>query len=110
VVKQTKLSAAETLVAKLGNKAFPLATGCLDYFPDALMEVALVSMLGNEQHNPGEPLHWSKGKSNDHADAAIRHLRLRGTRDSNGARHSGEAAWRALANLQIEIEKEREEE
>jgi hypothetical protein len=30
----------------------------------------------------------------------------RGTRDTDGARHSAKLAWRALALLQIEIEKD----
>lgn len=95
------------------RKDRPMARGLLDYFPDALAEVAFVSMVGNEKHNPGQPLHWSKGKSDDHADCVIRHLASRGKWDIvqlNGKeykiRHSAYAAWRALANLQIEIEKE----
>jgi len=31
-----------------------------------------------------------------------------GTIDTDGVRHSAKVAWRALANLQKEIEKERE--
>ena len=57
------------------RKAIPLASGVLDYFPSALIEVAKVSQLGNDQHNPGQPLHWSRGKSFDHADTMQRHLR-----------------------------------
>jgi hypothetical protein len=60
------------------RKAAPIATGVLDYFPDALMEVARVSQIGNGQHNPGEPLHWAKEKSQDEADALMRHLADRG--------------------------------
>lgn len=89
------------------RKALPIATGVLDYFPDALAAVAEVSRIGNEQHNPGQPLHWAKGKSTDHADSLIRHLVERGTRDSDGGRHSAKVAWRALALLQTEIENER---
>ena len=37
------------------RKARPMATGVLDYFPNALMYVAYVSKVGNDQHNPGEP-------------------------------------------------------
>lgn len=88
------------------RKAHPLATGCLDYFPDALLAVAHVSKLGNDQHNPGEPLHWAKHKSRDEADALLRHLLQRGTLDSDGVRHSAKVAWRALALLQREIEEE----
>ncbi len=89
------------------RKQRPLARGVLDYFGDALMEVAYTSFLGNQQHNPGEELHWAKEKSTDHADCILRHLMARGTIDSDGVRHSAKVAWRALALLQIEIEKER---
>ena len=45
------------------RKTFPMATGLLDYFPDACAEVARISYLGNEKHNPGEPMHHARGKS-----------------------------------------------
>lgn len=89
------------------RKGYPLATGCLDYFPDALCEVAEVSRIGNDQHNPGEPLQWAKEKSADHDDSLLRHMVDRGTRDKDGSRHRAKVAWRALAALQIEIEEER---
>lgn len=89
------------------RKALPVGTGVLDYFPDALIEVARVSFVGNEQHNPGQPLHWDKSKSTDEADCLIRHFLQRGTMDSDGTRHSAKVAWRALALLQREIERER---
>jgi hypothetical protein len=88
------------------RKATPLCTGVLDYFPDALEEIARVSVAGNEQHNPGEPLHWARGKSTDHADSLLRHLKDRGKIDTDGRRHSGKLAWRALALLQTELEDE----
>lgn len=86
------------------RKNCPVATGVLDYFPDALREIARTSFAGNEQHNPGEPLHWSREKSTDEADAMIRHFLDRGTLDTDGIRHSAKMAWRALALLQKEIE------
>ena len=89
------------------RKQRPLASGVLDYFPDALLEVALVSWTGNEQHNPGTPVHWDRSKSGDEADALMRHLLERGTRDTDGMRHSAKVAWRALALLQKEIEMEK---
>lgn len=92
------------------RKSRPIATGVLDYFPDALLAVAETSKVGNDQHNPGQPLHWSKDKSSDHADALLRHLIDRGTRDSDGIRHSAKVAWRALALLQVEIEAEERQE
>lgn len=83
---------------------FPVGTGVLDYFPDALVAVARVSYEGNQQHNPGEPLHWARGKSMDQDDTLIRHFLERGGLDSDGQRHSAKLAWRALAILQLEIE------
>jgi hypothetical protein len=88
------------------RKRFPVASGVLDYFPDALVAVSEISFIGNEQHNPGQPLHWARGKSTDEADTMIRHFLQRGTRDSDGARHTAKMAWRALALLQKEIEAE----
>lgn len=86
------------------RKERPLASGVLDYFPDALLEVAYCSFIGNQQHNPGQKLHWAKEKSTDHADACLRHLKDRGTVDTDKVLHSAKAAWRALANLQFELE------
>jgi hypothetical protein len=91
------------------RKKIPLATGVLDYFPDALMEVARVSFDGNQQHNPGQPLHWAKEKSADHADTMMRHFIERFGRDSDGRRHAAKMCWRALAFLQRLIEEERGE-
>lgn len=90
------------------RKNMPIATGVLDYFPLALAAVAEVSRIGNEQHNPGQPLHWDRSKSTDEADCLIRHFIERGTFDTDGARHSAKTAWRALALLEKEIENERD--
>jgi len=89
---------------KQDRKDTPVCSGVLDYFPAALAEVARVSKAGNDQHNPGQPLHWARGKANDHADCIIRHLMERGTMDTDGMRHSAKVAWRALALLQEELE------
>lgn len=91
------------------RKAAPICSGVLDYFPLALAEVARVSKAGNDQHNPGQPLHWARGKSADHADCIARHLIERGTLDTSDPvpqRHSAKLAWRALALLQEELEAE----
>lgn len=90
------------------RKDVPLCTGVLDYFPDAIAEVAKVSRAGNEQHHPGSELHWDKSKSTDEADALARHLVQRGSLDTDGQRHSAKVAWRALALLQREIDAEKE--
>jgi hypothetical protein len=86
------------------RKRLPMCSGLLDYFPAALAEVSKVSHGANEQHNPGQPMHWARGKSTDHADCLIRHLAERGEQDTDGLRHSAKLAWRALALLQEELE------
>ena len=88
------------------RKEYPIASGVLDYFPDAIAAVAHVSWVGSQQHNPGKPLHWDRSKSTDESDALMRHFIKRGTLDSDKLRHSAKVAWRALALLQKEIEKE----
>lgn len=86
------------------RKDTPIAAGVLDYFPNALAEVARLSKAGNDKHNPGQPLHWSRAKSADHADTIVRHLIDRGTVDlEDGIRHSVKVAWRALALLEEEL-------
>ena len=92
------------------RKNTPVFSGVLNYFPDAIREVAKVSFEGNEQHNPGTELHWDRSKSGDEKDALTRHLLDAGTIDTDGMRHSAKVAWRALAMLQKEIEKEAQEE
>lgn len=92
-------------VNSAARKNMPMCSGLVDYFPDALAAVAEVSFLGNEKHNPGEPVHWARGKSMDHSDCIMRHLVERGGFDGN-TRHSAALAWRALALLQEELEAE----
>jgi hypothetical protein len=86
------------------RKTYPIATGVIDYFPDALAAVAYLSYRGNQQHNPGQPLHWAREKSTDHPDCLIRHFIQRGTVDTDEVPHSAKVAWRALAILQLELE------
>ena len=87
------------------RKAVPICTGFLDYFPDAVADVARLSKIGNDQHNPGEPMHWARGKSTDQADCILRHQMDRGTVDTDGVLHDAKVAWRAMAQLQLAIEK-----
>lgn len=88
------------------RKERPLYSGLLKYFPNALLEVANCSYVGNQQHHPDKPLHWDKSKSTDEADALMRHLLQSGTLDTDGVRHTAKVAWRALALLEREIENE----
>jgi len=104
---EKRIATAENIAKSMGvssRKGFPVATGVIDYFPDALLAIAEVSRVGNNQHNPGTPLHWDRSKSQDEADALLRHFIDRGTLDTDGLRHSAKVAWRALALLQKEIE------
>lgn len=99
------------------RKKMPVASGVLAYFPDALMCVSWISRVGNEKHNPGEPLHWAKAKSFDEPDAEVRHMldHLRGLPPDPGLEplghlgHLASKAWRALAHLQRECDRVRAE-
>ena len=81
------------------RKKFPVYSGLVAYFPNALAAVARVSYEGNEQHNPGTAIHWDRAKSGDELDAMLRHII-----DKDWPA----VAWRALANLEKELEKELE--
>jgi hypothetical protein len=97
-----KIAEAEAKAA--ARKQQPIATGVIDYFPKALIAIAECSQKGNEQHNPGTPLHWDRSKSGDESDALMRHFIDRGKIDTDGIRHSAKVAWRSLAMLQKELE------
>ncbi len=89
------------------RKQTPVFSGVINYFPDALMDVARLSWAGNEKHNPGEALHWAREKSLDHEDCVARHLiDSRAYTEEAGHRflHATCLAWRALAHLQTLIE------
>jgi hypothetical protein len=88
------------------RKQRPVYSGVMQYFPDALLEVAHCSWQGNQQHHADKPLHWDKTKSTDEPDALVRHLLQAGTRDTDGIRHTAKVAWRALALLQRELDHE----
>lgn len=88
------------------RKQYPIASGVLDYFPDAIVALAHLSYVSNEQHNPGQSLRWNRAKSGDEADTLLRHFLQRGLLDADGIRHTAKVAWRALAMLQKEIEGE----
>lgn len=93
------------------RKALPLWTFMMEYFPDAWLEVARVAVIGNNQHNPGKPLHWAREKSTDQMNTAFRHMwdYGRGTiKDTDGAYHLAKAIWRLSAELQLLIEKEQQ--
>lgn len=93
------------------RKEFPIYSGPVRYFPKALAEVAKVCKIGNDKHNPGQPLHHARGKSSDHADCIIRHMVDMSEdfgkgvgRDENGVPQVAYIAWRALALAQQWLE------
>lgn len=97
-------------MSEVSRKDMPLFSGCLMYFPLALLAVSHHSKKGNDKHNPGQPLHWSKDKSKDHADCIARHLMDIGPNWDNldpetGSYHAAALAWRALALLQTVLER-----
>lgn len=92
----------------MNRKEYPIFTGLIKYFPDALMEVSHVSYIGNKQHHENKPLHWDRTKSSDHLDSMMRHLTNHANGeifDEDNVRHLSKCAWRILAQLQLELEK-----
>ena len=95
------------------RKAIPVFSGFIAYFPLAIVAVAELSRIGNDQHNPGKPLHWDRSKSGDELDAQMRHLvdvAIEGENatDTDNVLHLTKNAWRALAKLQKVLEGQRE--
>jgi len=81
-----------------------IATGCVDYFPNALAAVGRHSRYGNEKHNPGEPMHWAFDKSTAHADAVLSHFTQRGQIDpETGEDYDIGALWRMLALVESRL-------
>jgi hypothetical protein len=94
------------------RKSQPVARGFLYYFPDAIKKVAELSLIANNQHHPDEPLHWDKNKSQDEADALMRHLIDAGENwdkvDDDGVLHAQKIAWRGMALLQRVLDRQHE--
>lgn len=89
------------------RKDIPIYSGFVKYFPLAMAAVAELSRKGNEQHNPGKPLHWDRSKSGDELDALMRHLTDEAagvSTDADGVAHLTKVAWRAMAQLQKMLE------
>ncbi len=92
------------------RKALQLYTFMFNYFPDAWLAMVAVARAGNEQHNPGEPLHWAREKSTDQMNAAFNHLFDYGSGiklDTDGQYHLAKVLWRVAAQLQLDIEADR---
>jgi hypothetical protein len=81
-----------------------------EYFPDAFLAEVEVAVAGNEQHNPGEKLHWAREKSIDQMNTAFRHqldYACGVKKDTDGQWHLAKAIWRLKAQLQLDIEAEK---
>ncbi len=91
------------------RKALPLFTFLTKYFPDAIVELVKVSVEGNNQHNLGQEMHWSRNKSADQLNTAMRHIFDHGmgniNDDDGRTMHLAKAAWRLLAEIQLICEK-----
>lgn len=89
------------------RKQRPVFNGFLRFFPDAIAEVAHHSFQSNQRWSPGSTeIVWQKDLSADHLDALSRHLIEYGETRNIG--YLVAVAWRAMAALQTEIEKESE--
>lgn len=90
------------------RKKTPVWSGFVKYFPRAIVAISQVSQAGNDQHNPGQPLHWAKEKSRDHFDTALRHLidHLFNPVDTDGQLHLAKAGWRILAAIETYLEEQ----
>lgn len=103
------------------RKDTPVWSGVLEYFPAAICAAARISKIGNDIHNPGEPLHHARGKSMDHTDCIARHLidyqAIKAAVEADRAggwatcqsravaeEHLGNLVWRVLAYAQEQLE------
>lgn len=105
------------------RKSLPMYTFLTQYFPDAIIELVKVSVAGNVQHNPGQPMHWARGKSTDQMETAVRHIFDHGMGNTyddeppevlacignDGTMHLAKAAWRLLAEIQLICEARQKE-
>ena len=92
--KETKILPSDSVE----RKATPVYTGFINYFPRAIAAVAKVSLNGGIQHGQTkETLHWNRALSGDELDAMMRHVL-----DKDWE----QVAWRAMANLEKQLEKE----
>jgi len=90
---------------KAERKRHPVFSGVLSYFPRTVIAMSKCSWVGNEQHNPGQPLHWDRDKSMDHDDCLIRHMMEGDAIDDDGVPHCVKVAWRANARAELILEK-----
>jgi len=84
------------------RKKYPIYSGFLAYFPNAVAQVAHLSYLGNLQHHPDKPLHWDMDKSTDEKDCELRHMidAMQADSEEEKVAELSAKAWRAMADLQ----------
>jgi hypothetical protein len=101
---------------KVRKGDWPVYSYMFDYFPLAYLEEVRVAVVGNKQHNPGEPLRWAREKSTDQLNTCMRHLfdyakaKKEGQvcpRDATGKSVLAQAIWRLKAQLQLDAEEEK---
>ena len=76
------------------RKTYPIYSGFIRNFPNAIAAVSHLSYKGSKQHHPDKPIHWDKTKSSDELDALMRHM-IDGEWE--------QVAWRAFANLERKL-------
>lgn len=100
---------------KIRKGDWPIWDYMFKYFPLAWLEEVRVAVIGNKQHNAGEPLHWAREKSKDQLNTALRHqfdyakAKADGAtvpRDLKGSAVLAQAIWRLKAQLQLDLEAE----
>ncbi len=85
---------------------YPLFSGCLAYFPAALLAVSKWSKIGGAKYNQDQ-LRWVREVSTDHENKIMRHLLDARQLDENGFPADAAAlAWRSLALLQTIMEEQ----
>ena len=85
------------------RKDTPVFSGFIKYFPNAIKDVARLSLIANDQHHPNKPLHWDMNKSKDELDSCMRHLidHASGIEfDEDSVRHLTKCAWRMMGMLE----------
>jgi hypothetical protein len=106
------------------RKGLPIFKLITRYFPKALREVTKVSVANNVRYNPDRDpfdINWNRGKSTDQLGSLFRHIAEREV-DATIYEYLkpevaevvgydrvyvlAEAAWRALAALEVEIEQQ----
>ncbi len=85
------------------RKTYPLDRGLFRYFPDALAAISNRSYQGAKQYGQNE-MFWDRTKSPDHGDSMLRHFM--DALEHDKVEDYSALAWRALAMLQIRLERD----